>query len=437
MPFDAEDLAGLFAQIQTQDPVDLRRIAKDVPKALSKIVHRCLSPEPRGRFPDAKSLATALRSQAEALGDEAPVAAVVASNRKLGHRDSVATDSASSAPEAASAQEASMPSLDGLELDLPTSGKAKPKRPRKRRAPAPVESDGDDPFDLAGGHVEMELAVDLPDSSSAQRPRPRAAATGGAGPRSDRGPRSDGRGIQIRGRQDVPGAAGPLVAMIFAGALVVATYLARERLTPSGVVEQQAALGGAVGAAVYAGIAAGSLVATVAIAIAGIKRVAFSLLLATLGYAAVTLGAVAALGLVAAPGVVPPTVTKIGFLAAPWGAIVGCAGLAAFATATARDLRSDPDLGWLAIPSSIGAVVCLGAAGWMASAGATVALEDVQQAGRPAAEPRVVLQAMRFGLALQGATALEIAHGPPAIDAQTIAAAKIAGPAPETSAAPP
>ena len=177
-------------------------------------------------------------------------------------------------------------------------------------------------------------------------------------------------------------------------------------------------------------------IATVSVAIAGMKRVAFSLLLATLGYVAVTLGAAAALGVIAAPGLLPPTVTKIGFLAAPWGAIVGCLGLATFAASTARDFRSDTDVGWLAIPSGIGAVVCVGAAGWMISAGTTVVLEDVQAAGRPAAEPRVVRQAMRFGLALHGAAALETAHRSPLLDAQTLAAAKVAGPSPATAAPP-
>ncbi|HHH28985.1 MAG TPA: serine/threonine protein kinase, partial [Polyangiaceae bacterium] len=319
MPFDAEDLAGLFAQIQTRDPVDLRRVARDVPAGLSAIVHRCLSPEPSGRFADAKSLAAALRKQAAALGD-----------------GDVALQDTMANPSPASAKPAP-PSLDGLELDLPTSRDPKPKAKRKpkRRAPVAIDTDADDPFDMSGSDVQMELAVDIPGSSSSgpRGARPRAAATSGSGsPRSSRAPRSDGRGIQVRSRTaKAPGAAGPVVAMLLAGTLVVATYFGRERLTPMGVVEQHTLLGGAVGTAVYAAIAATAMVATIAIAIAGMKRVAFSLLLATLGYAAVTLGAVAALGIVAAPGVIPPIVTKIGFLAAPWGAIVGCLGLAAFA----------------------------------------------------------------------------------------------------------
>lgn len=437
MPFDAEDVAGLFAQIQTQDPVDLRRVATDVPRGLSAIVHRCLSPEPTARFPDAKTLASALREQAAVLGEEvAPRVASSPARPSMAQRDMVTADSASAAPPSRS----SLPSMESLELDLPTSSKPHAKPKRKRPAAAPVQSDSDDPFDLAGDGPSMELAIDVPGSSSSPRgPRPRAAATSGpgAGTRADRGPHSDGRGIQVRNRtQSGSGAAGPIVAMIGAGALVVGTYLARERLTPIGVVEQQVALGGAVGAAVYAGIAAGALVATSVIAIAGMKRVAFSLLLATLGFVAVTSGAIAALGVVTAPGVVPPMVTKIGFLAAPWGAVVGCVGLAAFAAATARDLRSEPDVGWLAIPAGIGAIVCLGAAGWMVSSGTAVTLDDVQHARRSAAEPRVVVQAMRFGLAIRGAAVLEAAHAPPSVDAQTAAAAEIAGPAPTSSATP-
>ena len=60
MPFDAEDLQGLFGVIQTVDPPALERIAPAVPKALARIIHKCLNPDMMRRYKQAIDLAEAL-----------------------------------------------------------------------------------------------------------------------------------------------------------------------------------------------------------------------------------------------------------------------------------------------------------------------------------------------------------------------------------------
>jgi len=73
MPFDAEKLAGLFGLICSGKAPSLSRVAPDVPKALSKVVGRCLLPNPEARYRDAGALARALAEvQSELSGDAPP-----------------------------------------------------------------------------------------------------------------------------------------------------------------------------------------------------------------------------------------------------------------------------------------------------------------------------------------------------------------------------
>jgi serine/threonine-protein kinase len=57
LPFEAEDVGELFQRIHTQAPQSLKKVAPYVPAPLAQVVHRCLLPDPNGRYADAAVLA--------------------------------------------------------------------------------------------------------------------------------------------------------------------------------------------------------------------------------------------------------------------------------------------------------------------------------------------------------------------------------------------
>lgn len=60
-PFEAENEEQLFLNIQTEHPVDLTMIGRDVPSELNRIVSRCLAKKKKYRYPNASLLADDLR----------------------------------------------------------------------------------------------------------------------------------------------------------------------------------------------------------------------------------------------------------------------------------------------------------------------------------------------------------------------------------------
>jgi hypothetical protein len=60
-PFQDDDREALADKVLRETPAPLRRLNPAVPRRLDEIVMRCLVKEPKGRFPEAKSLAEALR----------------------------------------------------------------------------------------------------------------------------------------------------------------------------------------------------------------------------------------------------------------------------------------------------------------------------------------------------------------------------------------
>jgi serine/threonine protein kinase len=424
MPFDAEDLAGLFAQIQTRDPVELRRIAPAVPSGLSRLVHRCLSPNPDERHDDATALAAALAQYRSESGDGVEGGA----QKPVSFAQTVPALEL----ETPSSARRSVPDLDALELDLPSKGKPKPK-PKKRSKPAVAKvatGDDEDPFalDEFGAGMKLELAVDVPASGGAAH-RPRAAATGRSDAPSSQPP-SGARGIRVRRRSDKPpSTVFPVLLMVLAGGLVVGGYFAQPLLASDAVVATQRTLGGARATAIYAAIVGAAGLGTLWVAVAGMRRVAYALLIATLGLIGTSLGGLAALGVVAAPGMVPTTLGKVGFLAGPWGVVAAAAGLGLFAVGRGRELRDDPEIGWLGNVFVAAGVLALSAAGWMGATGPRPALEDVGSAAQGASEKALSTQATRFCVTVLGAHALSVAR-PSGVETSQplVAAGRAAGP---------
>jgi serine/threonine protein kinase len=61
MPYDATDQMGMIRQRINSEPIDIARLAPDLPPDLQEIVRRALRRKPQERWPDMKSLASALR----------------------------------------------------------------------------------------------------------------------------------------------------------------------------------------------------------------------------------------------------------------------------------------------------------------------------------------------------------------------------------------
>ncbi len=420
MPFDAEDLAGLFVVIQTSEPAALDRVAPAVPKALARIVHRCLAPEPSARYANAAELADALRGYCErAAQAKRDVKQGRAPSHSLLPADVVgltSTPPTGSDPPLSSRSTAppakpSNPQPFELELELdmapPVSQRPRPSSPRPPTSSAPSLGAGgssasfDDDDDLVAGHLDVDLAIPVPTS---QRPGtrpsgPRAAATAHR-------PEAD-RGINVRRRgARAPSIAGPAIAWIACTLVVTGVAAGAPYLSPSGIARARAALGPLTWQAYTAG-AALYVTATLGVASAGIRRVSYALFLAALGLTAASAAAIAATGVLAAPGLLPPAFRKLSLFGAPWGAIATLVGLALFAFDRGRALRRDEDAplrGWWLTLSSL---VCLAGVAWLGICGPRVALDDVTHMSMVPAETRARKQLADFAVVTAGAHALE------------------------------
>ena len=70
LPFDGPTVGDVLVQHMTREPAPLRSVAPAIPEALAAVVSRCLSKDPRDRFPDARALKDAL--VATATTDDLP-----------------------------------------------------------------------------------------------------------------------------------------------------------------------------------------------------------------------------------------------------------------------------------------------------------------------------------------------------------------------------
>ncbi len=72
-PFEAPTIPALFAQLAAAPPPPIRRFRPDLPATLEAVLERALAKSPADRFPDAASLAGALREAAGPLGPSTPI----------------------------------------------------------------------------------------------------------------------------------------------------------------------------------------------------------------------------------------------------------------------------------------------------------------------------------------------------------------------------
>jgi serine/threonine-protein kinase len=439
MPFDADDLAGLFAVIHTQDAPALERVNPKVPKALARIVQRCMRPEPSGRYPDAHALTAALtefRLRADEAGQARnPSASLLPSKptsqppreRRGSSERPAARDAVIDAPADTDPPEEpparSMPPTE-WELDLPSKHASAPSAKTSQPAPSspkPTASsnpppaagilsfDDDDDDDVLGPDIKLELAEPVPSSirSGPQSgTRPRVARTAAREAAAREAP-SSRRGIAVRRRQGPKSTlVGAVVRMLSCSALVLALALGTPHLTPAGIDALRAAFG-PLAALMFAAATLASAVALIAVATAGMRRISYTLFAAAIGMTVVTAACAAATGVLAAPGLIGGTFRKAALVAAPWGALAVVLGLAAFALLRARALRADEGsptfAALLALSSAIG--VC--AAGYMLVLHPRASLQTISSMPLVPIEEATRNQLTRFAIVTAGRRALD------------------------------
>lgn len=412
VPFDAEDLAGLFALICSSEPTPLGRVAPGVPRDLAKVVHQCLRPERSERFNDATTLAERLRRCRLRLAEEAAAhrgesthAPTMLSGppppmggRGLGH----------DATEPAVQQRASKPAPQdfGLELDIPGATPAgpspdrhgddaqgspseAPEAPTRSTAPAdPRASAGpavggspfgvfdDDDDDAPALALELAEGEDPVSAGSARRgtsaaARPKPIVGGRATARSESGA-VPSQAASVRNRVRLtgqtaaasPSKVGEVIRPTVAAVLCTALAWALPYAQPSRLQN----LHSTVGVDTYMPFAVVSvgLVAAVVLLVMHAARWGlvslFVTALATL-VLAVTSGIVSLV--LGAPGVVGGTVRMVALFALPWAAIVVGAGFASYALGRAWQLLRMRGARLLGAVFSAAALVCVGAAVWM------------------------------------------------------------------------
>jgi len=116
LPYDAEDVGGLFASILEDAPVPLRQVRPGLPEAFEAVVLRCLAKKPDERFQSALALASALApfgtsTAARALETIQGLGALPVSSVSQGEAASRAVPSFHVTPEALAETHASSPSL--------------------------------------------------------------------------------------------------------------------------------------------------------------------------------------------------------------------------------------------------------------------------------------------------------------------------------------
>src|SRR4029453_3455065 len=60
LPFEASNVPALLVRQATEPATSVMRVAPGLPPALGAALHRCLTCDPAGRFPDGEALAEAL-----------------------------------------------------------------------------------------------------------------------------------------------------------------------------------------------------------------------------------------------------------------------------------------------------------------------------------------------------------------------------------------
>lgn len=399
MPFDADDMGQLFAKIHTVDPRRLDKLVSDVSPAIAKVVHRCMRVDPDERYATANELAQALERACHDIDDEPSIAGQVPSERpalassKISEVGSSPLELELDVPHS-SRPGSSQPSGSGpphpissgagleLELDLPkpsrSSGPAAPSHPAPPVASAPTDFDDDDDDDALFG--AMDLAVEVPGRSS-QRAGP--AATPRIGVARERSPDSRRR-IHMRQHAGLK-QTGNYVRFMLAGTLLVSLALGSGYLTPAGMAAARTALGPLTMAA-YGGAAGAVLVALVLTASHGLRLVAYSLFLASIGLTALLLSLVGAMVSMFAPGLGPGVVITIALFIGNYAAIAAVAGYALFAAAHGRTLRAHDDERLLGNLLLVAAVLVVGAGAWIANK-PTAPLVSIQNRRANLAEP--------------------------------------------------
>jgi eukaryotic-like serine/threonine-protein kinase len=456
MPFDAEDLASLFARICTSEPQPLERLVPGLQADLARIVARCLRPDPAGRFSDGRQLARALVRQRMAIGTDPglkpewptpslgssapPPPAMAYAATAPGVRDAappaVAPHDVTAPSAARGVTAASRASRDArptvpekeaartpeLLLELaptpskpPSVAKAAPAQaPARAVRSEPATADAgmarfdDDDDDAPGVPLELaDAAPSQPSSSSATRPRPAVTSGRGLdGAPSGRGlePAPSSRAVVRRhvavGPSTVGFAVRAVLAVVFGGALVVGT----PQLAPD-ALEDASRRFGPFAFAPYAVAALVVVAALVMVAGWGMRLVSWALFLAAAGLTALAGATIAAAGLLGAPGLVPATLQMMALVAAPWAALATVVGLAGFAALRARELRGEEEARLLAVLLYVLAALGVGAAVWIGR-GPRAAVDDVARMSIVPAEARMAAAARRYAIVVTGARSL-------------------------------
>jgi len=420
MPFDAQDLAGLFASIQTQEPTALDRVSPQVPKALARIVHRCLLPQASARYPSAAELAEALSEYRQRIRDNATLRTPSPSLLPgLGHpRQPSPSHPGSHHAESESQVDVSQWDLD---LDLPTSdgqpptsqpvssGPATPlptSQPSSHQAPVSLTERSLD--DVLDSDIKLELAEPVP---SASRPPLSSRSHGRRGPRpadtAGRGRQPPDRGLRVRDHALTPSKFfGRTIRLLLAAALIAGLIGGIAYASPAGIGNMNSTMG-ADAWLYYGGGTLVALLALVWVAAAGMRRVSWTLFAAALGLAIVVCASAAITGLLAAPGLLPATFRKASLVAAPWGALATIIGLGGFASAHGRSLKTAGGSRSFAAVLAFAAVVSLGAAGYMLIRTPPTSLDEVSAMNIVRIEQQTQRQLTRYAVIMAGAHALE------------------------------
>jgi serine/threonine-protein kinase len=422
MPFDADDLGGLFARIHTHEPRHLDRFVPGVSAALSRVVERCLQVKREARYESAVELARALR----AVGEDAPDLAggmprsdgreAFAATRVSAEMAAPALEldvsgqSAASEPgvstrEASEGQVPPAPTSSGqgfaLELDLPppshpSSGGASSPGASSRGASSPGAPSDPGPaappgsglgFDIADDDSDddmfpgMDLAVEPPRASSrrgghVRKPRVTSST-------AERGPESRRR---IHMRQHAKRKlAGSYVRLLLGAAFVASLALGTPYLTPIGVQLVRDELGGRLLFA-YGGAAVAGIVVLVVTLVYALRLGSYGLYLASAGIAVTVVGLGGALVIHSAPGLVPANVVTVSLLAAPYAAMTAVAGFVLFAFGHGRELRDHDDERLLGNVLLVAALLGAGALAWMVRS-PRASLVAIQRTPPPLAAP--------------------------------------------------
>jgi hypothetical protein len=377
MPFDADDLGELFAQIHTHEPRRLDQVVPAVPVSVARVVQRCLRVAPAERYATAAELARSLQQARTGADDD-----VEPASRRGGEvvrmaeppdvpkrgpplaegppRRAAAGDATAMAAADRSAGVRPAVSLKPsagleLELDLPRSAPpatssapksssssvhSQPVAPRAPALPGDLddEDDDDDPLGIVG--AGLELAQAPPPKSSAKAlqavgAKPRAAAT------ADRADSQRRVHLRQHGAKE-PTLAGAYLRLLLAGLACALLVLGGGYLGPPGMAEARALLGAA--SFWWYGAATGALlVALVWTASQGLRLVSFSLFLAGAGLLLTTAATAAAALWIGAPGAVPSTILVACLFAGPWASSAALLGYALFALSEGRERWKQDD----------------------------------------------------------------------------------------------